>query len=284
MPPLVLILLPACGLAPAAVPTSKAAPEAHPRTCAQALAAGDDRSILAIDPDGSGSPIRVSCDMETAGGGWTLVLHLTRSAGLQEDDFLDLFGHNRFTDETWTYEVGTGDVVAGVNGGLMSMLTQGALDIRRFDGAWSDVRMACSNDDLDPEPDHWAQVDDYAAQTGSSLLLGATANGTVFTVDPATNSMGLDWLSHDNELTTGHGHHYLCDTTNTEVENPAPQFGFCYTAHLTDPNEQDSGDSVVALSFGETTGSDTWSEGFTAECGPTGGALQNAGTTWIWIR
>ena len=286
MPPLVLLLTSACNPAPGPAAAARApkAAQTLPRTCAEALAAGDERTILAIDPDGSGQPTRVSCDPVTAGGGWTLVLHLTRTVGLSEDDFLELFGHNRFTDETWTWEAGPERLVAGTNGGLMSMLSQGALDIGRFDGRWTDLRMACSTSDRDPVPDHWAQVDGYTTQNGNHALLGAAPNGTVYTVDPTTNSMGLDWLSHDNEVTTSNSNHYLCDNLNDDSTGAAPQLGFCYTAHLEDPNTRDKGDSVVALSFGHGLGSDTWSAGFTAECGPMADALQNSGTTWVWVR
>lgn len=283
MSPLVLVL--ACTSAPVLVSGSTKAVPALPRTCAEALAAGDTSTIVAIDPDGTGQETRVSCDPETSGGGWTLVFHLTRTEGLSEDDFLALFGHNRFTDETWTWEAGSQRLLEGVNGGLMSMLTQGALDIGRFDGLWTDVRMACSTADLDPVSDHHAQVDAYTLQNGNALLLGGAPNGTTYDVDPSTNSMGLDWLSHDNEVTTSNSNHYLCDTQDDDSSGAAPQFGFCYTAHLEDDNTSDKGDSVVSLSFGYALGSDSWSPGFSAECGSMGdGALHNTGTTWIWVR
>ncbi len=278
------LLLAACLPATQGVQARPKVVETLPRTCAEALAAGDTGTVVAIDPDGSGEPVRVSCDPETQGGGWTLVLHLTRTAGLSEDDFLALFGHNRFTDESWTWEAGPQELVAGVNGGLVSMLSQGALDIGRFAGLWTDLRMACSLDDLDPVPDHWAQVDGYATQNGSHGLLGAADNGVRYTVDPDTNSMGLDWLSHDNEVLTSNGSHYLCDNVDADTSGPAPQLGLCYTEHLVDLNSSDKGDSVVALAFGTGLGDDSWSSGFTAECGPMDDALQNAGTTWVWIR
>lgn len=65
-----------------------------------------------IDPDLDGpmAPIDVTCDLETDGGGWTMVMLVDdlggnnqvygETAGFQRRDFFDLFGHTRFTDAT----------------------------------------------------------------------------------------------------------------------------------------------------------------------------------------
>lgn len=254
------------------------------RTCAEAQAAGVTDDIVSIDPDGKG-PFRVTCDTSADGGGWTLVLHVTDLSGLQEDDFLALFGHNRFTDVSWTWEPGAARLQAGLNGGLMKLLTQGAIDISRFDGLWDDVRMSCTTSDTSASETHFVQVDGYATTNGNHLLLGAATNGVSYAVDPKKNSMGLATVWHDNETLSANGWHYLCDQWEETKKGGAPQFGFCYTDFLNDPNESDQGDSIVSLAFGSLEGGDTWSDGFTGECGDMATtAQQNAGTYSVWIR
>ncbi len=254
------------------------------RTCAEVLAAGETADIATLDPDGEGAA-RFTCDQATGGGGWTLVLHVADLAGLQEDDFLALFGHNRFTDVSWRWEPGAGRLQVGLNGGLMKLLTQGAVDISRFDGLWDDVRMTCTTGDTSATETHFVQVDGYATTNGNHKLLGAAQNGVSYAVDPATNSMGLSTVWHDNETETANGWHYLCDQYEATEKGPAPQFGFCYTDFLDDPNESDQGDSIVSLGFGTIQGGDSWSDGFTGECGDMATtAQQNAGTYSVWIR
>ncbi len=59
----------------------------------------------------------------------------------------------------------------------------------------------------------------------------------------------------------------------------------CYTDFLNNDNNKDMGDSIVALAFGSTRGSDSWSVGFSGECGPMGSAyLKDTGTFSIWVR
>lgn len=131
--------------------------------------------------------------------------------------------------------------------------------------------------------EEWAQVNGYADLNGNHQLLGSTPNGTSYDVTPGLNSFGIAKLWHDNEPTTANGYHYLCDTVNTGL--PGCQFGFCYTDFLNNPNELETGDSVVALAFGRSYGPDPWSTGFTGECGDMDlEALRDEGTFSIWIR
>jgi hypothetical protein len=261
----------------------------------------DCRSLLAkgwtssgtytIDPDGHGTgegPFDVSCDMSTDGGGWTLFLHLHDMSGLDEDDFIALFGHNRFTDELWSFDSATGAIDDALPAsGLVLTSGQGALGADLMDGLWDDLRMSCSRTDSDPTESAYAQVDGYATTSGSWDLLGAVANGTSYAVDSTLQSTGQSTIWHDNETTSHNSNHYLCDIYNTTYTSAggAPQFGFCYTDFLNNPNSSDYGDSIVTIAFGTVEGADGWSTGFTGECGNMGGsALQNAGTFSIWLR
>ena len=260
--------------------------------CLDLLGKGHTTSgTYTIDPDGyetGEGPFDVTCDMTTDGGGWTLAMHLHDMAGLNEDDFISLFGHNRFTDETWSYDASTGTISDTLpSSGMVQLSGQGMIGVDRMSGLWDDVRMACSASDSDLTETAWAQVDGYASTNGSWELLGASANGSSFSVDSMLQSTGQSIIWHDNELNTHNSNHYLCDIYNTTYTSAggAPQFGFCYTDFLNNPNTSDPGDSIVTLSFGTIEGADGWSQGFTGECGNMGWtALQNEGTFSIWLR
>ena len=59
----------------------------------------------------------------------------------------------------------------------------------------------------------------------------------------------------------------------------------CYTDFLNNPNASDMGDSIVALGFGYQSGDDSWSAGFSGECGAMGSNyLGDAGTYSYWVR
>ncbi len=255
----------------------------------QALDPAALSGIYKIDPDGEGGDeaFDVSCDMDSDGGGWTLVFHVYDMGGhpngLQENQFTGHFGHNRFTDESWSYEGMNNTISTGVGDGLVTLVDQGALDIDMFDGQWDDVRMTCAIGNEVEAPDNFAQVNGYATANNSSKLHGATANGTSYMTDPGLNSFDQDTIWHDNETNSSNSHHYLCDNNNGG--SSGAQFGFCYTDHLNNPNNLDYGDSIVSIAFGTTYGGDGWSVGFTGECGDMGfTAQQNQGTYSIWIR
>ncbi|MEC7985993.1 MAG: MopE-related protein, partial [Myxococcota bacterium] len=233
--------------------------------------------IYSIDPDGTGA-VDTVCDMSHDGGGWTLILHLNDPSGFSEDDFLSLFGDPLFTDHDWRYNGGV--LSAGVQ--TLDDTHQGAIQIDRFSGLWTDVRMACHTSNLSTTEEHYAQVDDYTVSNGNYALLGSTSNGTSYTVNSAYNSFGLSTIWHDNETDSLNSGHYHCDVTN--YGPGTSQFGFCYTDFLNNNNSLDYGDSIVSLGFGNALGSDGWSTGFSGECGNMGtGYLNNGGTYWIWI-
>ncbi|MCA9717510.1 MAG: DUF4215 domain-containing protein [Myxococcales bacterium] len=260
-------------------------------TCADILALDPAAlsGIYKIDPDGQGGQdaFDVSCDMETDGGGWTLVFHVYNMGGhpngLKENQFTALFAHNRFTDETWSYESMNNTITAGIGSGLVTLIDQGALDIDMFTDKWDDVRMTCALGNGVEMPNNFAQVNGYATLNDSSKLHGATPNGTSYMIDPGLNSFDQDTIWHDNETASSNSGHYLCDYTNSG--SSGAQFGFCYTDHLNNPNNLDYGDSIVSIAFGTSYGADGWSVGFTGECGDMGfTAQQNQGTYSIWIR
>ena len=232
-----------------------------------------------IDPDGTGA-IQTSCDMSTDGGGWTLVLHVHDTAGFQENDFLNAFGDPLFTDHSWNYD---GSLNVGIES-LVSEVDQGAIAIDRFAGLWTDVRMSCNTSAFSSTEQHFAQVDGYTTTNGNDALLGGASNGTSYSVDSSLNSFGLSTIWHDNEVNTINSGHYHCDYSNSG-SNGTSQFGFCYTDFLNNDNTLDYGDSIVSLAFGTQLGNDSWSTGFSGECGSMGtGYLNNTGTFWIWIR
>jgi len=241
-----------------------------------------------IDPDGSGSAVEVSCDMSTDSGGWTLVFHIYDHAGMSQDDFYSLFSHNAFTDEDWS--LSGGGVVSGLPSGLTTLDGQGALNVGRLAGLWDDVRMTCSQSDSDSTEEHFAQVNGYVTTNGSPYwamsggLLGSVANGTSYSVDSTLNSFSLSTVWHDNETDTQNSGHYLCDYTNSGSSGTT-QFSFCYTDFLNNDNSLDHGDTIVGISFGHQNGSDSWSTGFSGECGNMGtDYLSDSGTFSIWVR
>ncbi len=235
-----------------------------------------------VDPDGTGSPVEVSCDMSTDSGGWTLVFHIYDHSGMSEDQFRSQFGHGLFTDEAWT--LSGGSLSSGLAGGLTTLGGQGALDIGRMSGLWDDVRMTCSQSSGDATEEEFAQVNGYATTNGSSALLAAATNGVSYAVDAGLNSFSQSTIWHDNETTTQNSSHYLCDYTNSGSSGTS-QFSFCYTDFLNNDNSQDPGDTIVGISFGHQSGSDGWSNGFSGECGNmTWGYLSDTGTFSIWVR
>ncbi len=250
--------------------------------CAQVLlgAPGSTTGSYWIDPGGNGAT-QVSCDMSTDGGGWSLVFNVFDHGSLSENDFISVFGHNLWTTESWNYS--SGSIAGGNPNGLVHMTTQGALNIARFDGLFTDLRMTCSQSSNDATEQHFAQVNGYSTINGNWDLLGSTANGTSYAVNPSQVSTGQSTIWHDNEPNSDNSGHYMCDVTNGG--SGAAQFGFCYTDFLNSPNSSEYGDSIVAIAFGTTFGSDSWSSGFSAECGDMGtGYLANSGTFSIWVR
>ena len=248
-----------------------------------------------IDPDDDGpmEAIEVSCDQDFDDGGWTLVMLVDdlggsgrisgERNGFQRADFIHTFGHNRFTDATWSYDAATNTVSEGLNG-LVWGMDQGGLDIELFAGRWTDIRMTCNTADRATGWSHWVMIPDYSTTNGNYQLLGSAANGASYSVLTSTNSMGLSTVWHDNELATQNSHHYLCDN-NVSSSVGTTQFGFCYTNHLSNTNNQDMGDSLVSLAFGSSGTTDIWSYGFTGECGDMGtNAQQNNGSYAIWVR
>lgn len=225
-------------------------------------------------------------DMTTDGGGWTLVLHLYDMTGLSENQWVTAVGHDRFTDADWRYaRPGNTTTKLSVPAGPEPLVAQGGIDVGRFTGRWTDVRMGCNVANNNNTATHFVQVDDYTTKNGNFRLLGAAGNGTAYDVVATKNSRNQARVWHDNELDGVDGGHYLCDTTNGG-SNGTTQFGFCYTDHLNNDNNLDMGDSIASLSFGSVGGeSGDWSTGFTAECGAMGSnALQNTGTFSVWIR
>ncbi len=238
-----------------------------------------------VDDDGPEAPFPVTCDMDTDGGGWTLVFHFYDHTGFYEDAFIAKFGHNRFTDATWRYSPADGTISTDLSSQAIAPLAgEGAVNIGLFDGQWTDVRMTCNQSSANASVQHYVQLDDYTILNGNYRLLGAAANGTSYDTSAGMNSMGSTTVWHDNELNTINSGHYLCDYTNSGP-NGTTQFSFCYTDFLHCDNNCDPGDSITAIGFGTTYGSDSWSRGFTGECGSMGySALLDQGTFSIWIR
>jgi hypothetical protein len=238
--------------------------------------------VFWIDPDNSGTSFQVSCDMSTDSGGWTMVFHIYDHTGMSNDVFQSTFGHALFTEEDWS--LSGGSISSGLANGLTSLGGQGALDIGRMAGLWDDVRMTCSQSSGDASEQHYAQVDGYASTNGSTEdLLGAASNGTSYSVDSSLNSFGQSTIWHDNETNTQNSGNYLCDYTN-DGSSGTTQFSFCYTDFLNNLN-QDPGDTIVGIAFGHQAGSDTWSTGFSGECGNmVWDYLRDSGTFSIWVR
>ncbi|MSP90509.1 MAG: hypothetical protein EXR79_01690 [Myxococcales bacterium] len=255
-------------------------------SCLALLQSGEGKAsgYYWLQPPKATKPRQVWCEQEKGGGGWALVLHIHQHAGMSENKFLAAFGHNRFTDVDWNL-VGGSLVTAG-NGAVAPQPNKvtGALDIAFFDGGWSDLRAACNKANGNLTEEAYGVVPGYAKANGNFKLLGGAANGTSYPVDKATNSSGNTTIWVDNELNTENGGHYLCDTTNGG-DNGTTQLSLCYTDFLNNNNTLDHGDSIVALGFGTTKGDDSWSAGFSGECGSMGtGYLGDVGTFSYWVR
>lgn len=207
------------------------------------------------------------------------MFHFYDHANFSEQAFIDAFGHNRWTDESWSFN---GDFASEVPS-LEPIGSQGMVDVELLGDGWDDVRMSCNTSPGDAVEEHYAQVNGYATTNGNHMLLGAAPNGVDYDVEPGLNSFDIATLWHDNEPNTGNSGHYLCDYT--DAGSPAGQFGFCYTDFLNNFNNLEMGDSVVALAFGLAYGPDGWSQGFTGECGDMDNiALLDTGTFSIWLR
>ena len=237
-----------------------------------------------VDADGAGStvqPTRVWCDLQ--GGGWTLVMHLFDPSGLSENQFTSLFGNNLWTDHGWRFNTSSNQLSADDSSALIPGSVQGMVDVSDLGDAWTDLRMQCNRSPNSTSVEHFVAVPGYATTNGSHDLLGSVANGTSYTVPSSGNSFSRTTIWHNNEPTTDNSGHYLCDTLNTG--DGAAQFGFCYTDFLNNNNDLDQGDSIVSLAFGTVPGNDSWSSGFTGECGDMGsGFLSDTGTWWMWVR
>ena len=238
-----------------------------------------------VDGDGEGgyAPQQVWCDMSTDGGGWTLVFNVFELNGFAEDNFIASFGDNLWTDHGWRFDT-TSDTISDTSTEPVEPgVSQGMLDMGILANNWDDLRFECSDSDNASTMTNFAQVAGYATANGNHSLLGATANGTSYTIPASHSSFDQTMIWHDNEPNTGNSDHYLCDTYNDG--EPAAQFGFCYTDFLNNPNTLDYGDSIVSLSFGYDYGSDDWSTGFAGECGDMErNFLSNSGTFRLWVR
>ena len=252
-------------------------------SCLELLGNGKTKDGLYWVAGVGGQSRQVWCDQTRAGGGWMLTLHVFSHTGMSNNKFIAATGHHNFTDAFWQLKdakIITGAQAASPQPGKVT----GALDIAMFKGKFDDLRMSCSKNSGDLNEQAYGVIKGFATTNGNHKLLGAAANGKSYTVDKGLNSSGNTTIWVDNETDGINSGHYTCDTA-TKGSNGTSQFSLCYTDFLNNNNSKDHGDSIVAIAFGHVKGDDSWSKGFSGECGNMGTAfLADKGTFSIYVR
>ena len=198
---------------------------------------------------------------------------------IRDSGFISAVGHNRFTDADWHLTSGN---IQAEKKPIVPMQT-GGVNISYFSSNWTDLRMACNQSTGELSEQAYGVLTGFTTANGNYKLLGAAGNGTAYNANPSTNSAGNSTIWMDNETDSQNSGHYLCDTANSGPGTT--QFSMCYTNFLNNNNDQDMGDTIVGIAFGHSFGNDSWSSGFSGECGNMGsGYLGDAGTFSIWVR
>ncbi|HRI08120.1 MAG TPA: fibrinogen-like YCDxxxxGGGW domain-containing protein, partial [Nannocystaceae bacterium] len=203
-------------------------------SCAQIKAKIPDANsgTYMIDPDGDGPglPFDAVCDMETDGGGWTLIanLHSNRIPG-------SIYRGKRFFTAGWKQLLNGNEVTTNDQVGL-ALDAYGMLDAQSLISGSADLRYHCEDQTRSLEADAiWTpSAADWTELLGS-LIYSATPRSAKVASNGGDYAIGDVWPTAANLHTYGCWH--ICGNCGPAQQQQSFQLGVCGTS----PAQGDSG-------------------------------------------
>ena len=207
---------------------------AYPMSCAQIKLDDPDAATgsYEIDPDGDGpEPAFVaSCDMDTDGGGWTLIANLHSNRIPQS-----IYRGERFFTTAWRQQLDGNTVMANDTLGLGGD-TYGMLDAQGLIANANDLRYRCDDETRDLHADAiWTPTPADWTELLTSLIYSATSRSVDISIGGGPFTQVDAYPAAANLHTYGCWH--ICGGCGPAQQSLSFMLGLCHNA----PNQNDNG-------------------------------------------